>query len=225
MSPAQIRDASLPKSLRGFDEEATRKLLSRVAETVQTLMDQLDKLQLSLDEAKEARVDPEDPIVLGNVLLAAQRAGEDLIAHARATAAQITGEAQEKSERLLEETQRSAAEAARKLEERRKAYEVEHARLRDGLDESRAKLEAERRSVLAEARSAADRAAAEGRERLEALQREEETLRQLIADRRNEFAGMLQSALGRLEEGEDGEHELTADLKARLADSSSNEPA
>jgi len=172
MSPAQIRDASLPKSLRGFDEEATRKLLSRVAETVQTLMDQLDKLRRSLDEAKEARVDPEDPIVLGNVLLAAQRAGEDLIAHARATAAQSTGEAQEKRERLLEETQRSAAEAARKLEERRKAYEAEHARLRDGLDESRAKLEAERRSVLAEARSAADRAAAEGRERLEAVQRE-----------------------------------------------------
>ena len=54
MSPAQIREASLPKGLRGFDEAATRKFLSDVADTVQTLMDQLDKLQRSLDETNGA---------------------------------------------------------------------------------------------------------------------------------------------------------------------------
>lgn len=221
MSPARIREASLPKSLRGFDEEATRKFLIDIAETVQTLTDQLDTLERQLGETKEpTRVDQEDPTAIGNVLLAAQRAGEELVAHARVTAGQITAEAQEMSERLLEETRRSAAEAARKLEERREAHELEHARLRSGLDEFRAKLEAEGRSVIEEARSTADRIAAEGRKRLEALQREEETLRELVANRRNEFAGMLQSALGQLDEGEHAEHELTADLRARVAESS-----
>ena len=85
--PAAIREASLPKGLRGFDEAATRKFLAAVAETVQTLIDQRDKLQESLAELNEQRpADREDPAAIGNVLLAAQRAGEELVAHARATA-------------------------------------------------------------------------------------------------------------------------------------------
>src|SRR5690348_5255943 len=98
ISPAALRDASLPKSLRGFDEAATRTFLSGAADTVQALMDERDKLLQVLEARKdEPRADREDPAVIGNVLLAAQHAGEELVAHARTTAEQITTGAQEAS--------------------------------------------------------------------------------------------------------------------------------
>ena len=222
--PAAIREASLPKGLRGFDEAATRKFLAAVAETVQTLIDQRDKLQESLAELNEQRpADREDPAAIGNVLLAAQRAGEELVAHARATAGQITAEAREASERELEEARRSLAEAERQIEERREAYELEHTRLRDELDELRANLEAERRGVIDDARAEAARVAAESRERLDALQREAQALSEVIAERRREFADMLQSALERIgvqerAAGEESETELTTVLRSRVTD-------
>ena len=224
MTPAAIREASLPKGLRGFDETATRKFLADVAETVQTLVDQRDKLQRSLDEMNEQPlVDPADPTTIGNVLLAAQRAGEELVAHARATASQITAEAQEASERRLEEVRRSAADAEQELEERREAFKLEHTRLRDELDESRANLEAERRGVIDEARAEADRFAAQSREQVDALQREAQALTEFIAGRRSEFADILHSALERigpeeLAAGGETEPELTKVLRSRVVD-------
>lgn len=230
MTPDAIREPSLPKGLRGFDETATRKFLIDVAETVQTLVDQRDKLQRSLDELNEQPpVNHADPTAIGNVLLAAQRAGEELVAHAHATANQITAEARETSERRLEEARRSAADAEQKLEERREAYELEHTRLRNELDELRANLEAERRVVIDEARAEADQVAAQSRERVDALQREEQALRELIADRRSEFADLLHSALDRigpqeLAEGGETQPELTTVLRSRVADVSPDEP-
>jgi cell division septum initiation protein DivIVA len=224
MSPAAIREASLPKGVRGFDETATRKFLNNVAQTVQALTEQRDKLQRSLDEANEQpRVSSEDPAAIGNVILAAQRAGEELVAHAHATAAQITAAAQEATERLLEEARRSAAAAEQKLEERLEAHELEHTRVRDELDESRRNLEAERRGVIDKARAEADRATAQSRERVDALQREEQALRELISTRRSEFADMLHSALDRigpeeLAEAGETQPELTTVLRSRVAD-------
>ena len=224
MTPAAIREASLPRSLRGFDETATRKLLNDVAQTVQTLTDQANDLRRSLDETnKQPGAVPADPTAIGNVLLAAQRAGEELVAHAHATANEITAAAQEASERLLEEARRSAAAAEQKLEERREAHELEHARLRDELDEARANLEAERRAVIDDARVEADHVARQSRERIDALQREEQALRELIADRRREFAGMLHTALDRIgpeerAEGAETEPDLTTALESRIKD-------
>jgi len=224
ISPEAIREASLPKGLRGFDETATRKFLNEVAQTVQALTDQRDRLQQSLDKRNEQPpVASEDPAAIGNVLLAAQHAGEQLVAHARATADQITAAAAEATERLLDETRRSTAAVEQQLEERREALELEHARLLHELAESRANLEAERRGVIDEARAEADQIAWESRERIEALQCEEQALVELIADRRSEFADMLQSALDRvsLEERADGaetQPELTTVLRSRITD-------
>jgi cell division septum initiation protein DivIVA len=112
ISPGAIRAASLPKSLRGFDETATLKFLNDVAQTVEALTDERDRLKRSLDERNEQpRVVPEDATAIGNVLLAAQRAGDELVAHARATADQITAAAEEASERLLKEAGRGGAAA------------------------------------------------------------------------------------------------------------------
>jgi cell division septum initiation protein DivIVA len=223
ISPAAISEVSLPKSVRGFDEAATRKFLLTVADTVQALMDERDKLRRSLSDAAELpRPAAEDPAALGNVLLAAQRAGEELVAHARATADEITTAANEARERLLEETQRTAADTERELDERRATFEREHARLREEIDGLHANLEAERQSVVAQARAEAEAAAAESHERLDALHREEEELRNVMAGRRREFTDMLQSALGLLDsaptEGSETQHELTTILGSRIAD-------
>lgn len=215
ISPAAIRDASLPKSLRGFDETATRKFLADVAETVQTLMDERDTLQQSLAESKEqAPVDPEDPTAIGNVLLAAQRAGEELVANARTTADQITAGAEEATDRLLEEARRRTADAERVLDERRQELQT-----------LSADLEAERQRIVAEAHVEADELVALGRQRLDALTLEEQTMREFVADRRKEFVDMLQSALDQVdhlqEPANETEPELTTVLKSRVSDAGS----
>jgi cell division septum initiation protein DivIVA len=222
ISPAAIREASLPKSLRGFDEAATRQFLIDVAETVQTLMDDRDKLQRSLEKTKEqARIDPEDPAAIGNVLLAAQRAGEELVAHAHATATQITAGAEEASERLLEETRHTTADAERELDKRREASEDEHARLQDEIQNARAEIEAERQRIVTEARAEAEELAAQSRERLDALVLEERTMTEFVADRRKEFVDMLQSALDVVhdpqEPVDETEPELATVLKSRAS--------
>jgi cell division septum initiation protein DivIVA len=222
ISPAAIREVSLPKSLRGFDETATRQFLTDVAETVQKLMDERDTLQRSLGEARDgARVDLEDPTTIGNVLIAAQRAGEELVAHARITAEEITAGAEEASERLLEETRRVTADAKHELDERREAWKHEHARLQDEIQAGRADLEAERQRILSEAHAEAAELLAHGRDRLDALVQEEQTMRELVADRRKEFAEMLQSALDQVTQppgdADETEPELATVLKSRVS--------
>lgn len=223
ITPEAIREAPLPKSMRGFDEAATRKFLTDVAETVQALMVERDKLRQSLEDRKQqAPVDPEDPTVIGNVLLAAQRAGEELVAHARATAEQITGGAEEASARVLEETRLIRADAERELDERRDRLEHEHARLQDEIQNARAEAEAERQRIIDGAQAEAEELVARGRERLDALVLEEQTMRDFVADRRKEFVDMLHAALDHvddLHETADGtEPELTTVLKSRVSD-------
>jgi len=213
MTPAAIREVSLPKSRRGFDEAATRKFLNDVAETVQKLADECDRLRGALDETKDAApVDPKDPTAIGNVLLAAQRAGEELVAHARATAQEITAGAEEASERLLEEARRLSADAERELDERREGWVHEHARLQDEIRTVRADLEAERQRIVTDAHAEAEELVAHGREQLDALLLEEQTLREFVADRRQEFAEMLQSALDQVTQPE-----LTTVLRSRVS--------
>ena len=74
-----------------------------------------------------------------------------------------------------------------------------------------------------EDRAEAAQVAAESRERLDALQREAQALSEVIAERRNEFAEMLQSALDRIgiherAAGGETETELTTVLRSRVTD-------
>ena len=77
--------------------------------------------------------------------------------------------------------------------------------------------------MIDDARAEADQFASQSRERVEALQREEQALRELIAERRSEFADMLHSALDRVgvdehAEGAEAEPELTTALRSRITD-------
>lgn len=227
ITPGEIREAALPRGLRGFDEAATRRLLGQVADTVQTLLSERDRLERAAHDAQARPVaDQEDPTAIGNALLAAQRAGEELLHQAREAAERITAEARQEGEQLLEQARQSAAELERRLEERRGELEREHERLRQELDELRTTVEAERRAGIARARAEADELTAHSQQRLEALRREEEGLRASIDDRRRQFVEMLQSALdqvGRRHEMADGpsgpsEGELAEILASRAGD-------
>lgn len=221
ITPEQIRDASLPKSLRGFDETATRELLADVAATVKQLTSERDELRRQLDETSSPSADSVDPLAIGNALLTAQRAGEALVAEAQEAAARIAADAQEKADGLVEQARRTAAEIEQQHGERRAELEREHDRLRDELGGLQASVDAERRMALARVQAEADEQAARVQERLNALNLEEATLRQFIDDRRRRFVEMLESTLGEVDRlqdvvlAEDGEGELPDLLNSR----------
>lgn len=193
MTPEEIRRASLPKALRGFDEAATMRLLTDVADSMQSLVSERDRLRRQLEEAETRAGGSDDPTVIGNALLAAQRAGEQLLEQAREAAAKITADA----------------------DERRHELEREHGRLSQELAELGKTAERQREEIIARARAEADELMALGNQRLVDLRREEETLRSFIEDRRARFIELLQSALGNVERLY--EPTSSADLSATLA--------
>jgi cell division septum initiation protein DivIVA len=102
LTPQQIRDADLPKARRGFEEEATRKLLADAAGALSTAFRERDDLLKQVaDLSKQAAENPTDAETIGAVLMVAHRAGEDLLAQAADEAAQIQAGAERERDELL----------------------------------------------------------------------------------------------------------------------------
>ena len=60
LTAQEIRDAELPKSLRGYEEGATRRLLGDAAAAYERSVNQVDELRRQLEEQESARIDPEE---------------------------------------------------------------------------------------------------------------------------------------------------------------------
>jgi cell division septum initiation protein DivIVA len=102
LSPQQIRDAELPRARRGFDEAATRGFLADAAGALSAVTRERDELQRQVDElSKHADQHPTDAQRIGDVLMAAHRAGEDLLARATDEAAQIRATAESERDDLF----------------------------------------------------------------------------------------------------------------------------
>ena len=139
--PEEIREAQLPRSLRGYDEAATRRLLGEIADGVQALMTERDTLREQVRRLENGlREDNESPEVIGNALLAAKRAGEELIVEASKGAEQITARAKAEGEVLFEEARRAAADIERSVVEQRAELEGERQRLRQEAGDWRNKV-------------------------------------------------------------------------------------
>lgn len=96
LTPPQIRDAELPRSLRGFDVDATRGLLANVAGALAAVTRERDDLRKQVDALSvQASQNPTDAERLGAVLLTAKRAGEDLVAKATDEAAEIRADSEQ----------------------------------------------------------------------------------------------------------------------------------
>jgi cell division initiation protein len=196
----EIREAQLPRSLRGYDEEATRQLLVEIADSVQTLMTERDTFRDQVGRLEKGlREDTESPEVIGSALLAAKRAGELLIAEARKGAEQIVARAQAEGEQLLEDARRAAADVERNVLEQRAELDVEQQRLRKEAGDWRKNVDAESETLLAKARADGEAIVSESRRRLEELRLEEETLERFIGERQRQLVGLLRSALEQLD--------------------------
>jgi cell division septum initiation protein DivIVA/DNA-binding XRE family transcriptional regulator len=64
LSAQEIRNAELPRSLRGFDETATRRLLDNVATAYERSVSQCDELRQQVDGLEAVRIDPEEHTLL-----------------------------------------------------------------------------------------------------------------------------------------------------------------
>ena len=106
LTPPQIRDAELPRALRGFEVEATRALLADAASALSAVTRERDELRKQVGElGEQAARNPTDAEQLGAVLLTAKRAGDELIAKAAQDAEEIRAEAEQA--RLEAEKQRT----------------------------------------------------------------------------------------------------------------------
>ena len=95
LTPPQIRDAELPRALRGFEVEATRALLADAASALSAVTRERDELRKQVGElGEQAARNPTDAEQLGAVLLTAKRAGDELIAKAAQEAEEIRAEAE-----------------------------------------------------------------------------------------------------------------------------------
>lgn len=111
ITPSQIRKVDLPRSFRGFDETATRKLLGEAAKALEQALTDREVADRQLEDAKAAAAaaPPPSPAptpaneaeALGTALLTAQRLGERLLDEAREEAARITSEAEAKGHEIL----------------------------------------------------------------------------------------------------------------------------
>ena len=59
LTAQQIRDAELPRSLRGYEEAATRPLLGELAAAYDQSVNQCDELRRKVEELESAHIDPE----------------------------------------------------------------------------------------------------------------------------------------------------------------------
>jgi cell division septum initiation protein DivIVA len=230
-SPTAIRNAALPRSLRGFDEQATRRLLGEVAAAVESLTAERDNLRRHVEslqaaptvpDAAAATSEAESPEALGKAILAAKHAGEELIDTAQQEANRILADAVGEADRLAEQARVSKEDVERQLAGRRAELDREREDHQRNVAEWSARVEAEREEAMARARYEAAAVLATQEQILAGLRQEEGEIRLLISEKRRQFAAMLQVAIDELEPLEAGDDDLPDALRPRLDTATSN---
>ena len=232
-SPSAIRSASLPRSLRGFDEHATRTFLGEVAAVVESLTAERENLRRQVEtllavqnapeETSAASEVDESPEALGSAILAAKHAGEELINAAQEEANQIRAAAAAEADRLAEQARASTQDVERELADERARLERDRADHEREVGEWSAKVEAEREATMQRARTEAEALLSGEEQRLSELIREEEEISRLISEKQTQFVAMLEAALAELEPlviddeaGGPGNGDLPRALRARV---------
>jgi cell division septum initiation protein DivIVA len=114
--PKQIRDAPLPHSFRGFDEDATRGLLDRVARAHQALLVECERLraELALVRAEQHSV-PRQPVseadeagAMTEMLLAAKRTADQIVDSANRKAGELLASAERERGEILDNATKDA---------------------------------------------------------------------------------------------------------------------
>jgi cell division septum initiation protein DivIVA len=198
---AQIRGEDLPRGFRGFDEDATRSFLEAVANAFDGLRSERDRLLKDLED-RPSPPDPDTPSAesIGNALLAANRAAEDLIAEATDKASQIVAEAETEAERVSEQTRTATAQAKRETDAERAKLDEERRGLQTERDQWQQQVESERARLLAEARAEAEEIVGSAQANVVGLRTEAAELQAWTTAKRQEFIDLIRAMLERLDE-------------------------
>jgi cell division initiation protein len=99
LTPNEIRQRELPRSLRGYSETETRQLIEEAAAAYEAALAELERVR---DSASRRESDDE---AIVKALLTAERAAEETVAEAKQEAAAILAEAGATAEKMTAEAQ------------------------------------------------------------------------------------------------------------------------
>jgi cell division septum initiation protein DivIVA len=208
----RLRSAEPSRAIRGFDEGETRTLLSDAAKLLEAAADEREKLQHKLERLRcEAGEEAAGKEAIGNALLAATRAAEEMAAEARASAERITAEAEARAATVRAAIDEESAATRAELDRERELLEREQGSWRQGVEREQAR-------ALEEARVQADTMVADARLEVERLQTYAQRLRALLIDSQRALVELAEAAVGQLDDANalkigSGQEELLDDLR------------
>ena len=109
LTPLEVQRATFARRLQGFDPDAVREFLSRIAEQLEEENRQRGELRgQSAKLAREVEDYRQRADALNEALVQAQRSAEATVAKAETEAQRIVAEAQALADRIIEEARRRA---------------------------------------------------------------------------------------------------------------------
>jgi cell division initiation protein len=106
LTPNQIRQRELPRSLRGYSETETRQLIEEAAAAYEAALAELERAQESASRREGDRE------VIAKTLVTAERTAEETVAEAKLQAAAILAEARQTAEKMTADAQARRDELA-----------------------------------------------------------------------------------------------------------------
>ena len=221
--PGGIKAEAVADLLRrgGWDYRTAIRQTRALSKTVNEQARHIEQLEAEIASLQADGATRTGPGVeqIGEALLAATRAGEQITAEARVSADRITSEAETRAAAILEQAttaaeqhERASIEVRESLDKEQAAARTELARERERLERdeeaSRQSLERERTRVLGEAQETAETILAGARREVEQLESSSEQMSALLADSRRR----VESALRQLQDVDANSSSRHADL-------------
>ena len=229
----RLREADVARAIRGFQEEATRKLLDEAATALHRVAVERDTLRREAEEADAAASDDDcrDAETIGRALVTATSISDQLVVSATEKAELLVSQAETEADALLTEARLVVAELERETAARRAAAEDVLAQAHEESQRIRERAEADRDALLTKALDDAERTVADAALRIEHLRAEGDGLATFLEAQKRTFVELAEAALERLgalaathaQGGPSAGDELLDDL--RPADSTSGTPA
>ncbi len=190
-----LRSVQLPAAVNGVDTEQARKLLDEAADALVNSL----REQRALRDELEALHATKDEEVVGKALLAATRAGEEILAEARETAAVTTAEAEKSASAITAEAEAQAAALLERVAATAEQRERETAAAKEQFERELAEVRTAFEKESASAQAQAKAALADARRELARLEADAERLRVEMAEAQRDFVEITQLALDELE--------------------------
>ena len=120
LTPLEIQKQTFSRGLKGYNPDEVRAYLHLVAEEIERLLRENDRLQRDVAMLRDDIDDHENrERILKDTLLSAQKVAEDLTANARKEAELIVKDAELLAERLVSQAQQRVADLERAIGELR----------------------------------------------------------------------------------------------------------